>query len=162
MITSWIILLESIGVAAHVLEVLFGFPAEESLGFGRIGIVFRDVAGTAGSNDIRNSDVIDAGIGIDQIQDGIAMAGAEVDDLRAGVAGGIIAGFDMAFCQIHNMDVIPHTGAVRGGVIIAKDGQLFQFTDRYFSDIRHQIVRDALRILADHAALMSADGVEVS
>ena len=32
----------------------------------------------------------------------------------------------MAPGQIHNMDVVTHTGAVRGGVIVAKDVHLFQ------------------------------------
>ena len=117
MITSWIILLETIRVAAHVLEVLFCFPAEESPGFGRIGIVFRDVAGTAGSNDIRNSDVIDAGIGIDQIQDGIAVAGTKIDDFRAGMGSGIITGLHMALGQVNHMDIIPDAGAIRSGAL---------------------------------------------
>ncbi len=112
MIPFRIILLKTIGIAAHVLEGLFGFPAEESLGLGRIGIVFRDVAGTARSNDIRNGNIIHAGIGVDQLQDGIAMAGAEIDDLGAGMGSGIITGLDMALGQVNDMDIIPDAGTI--------------------------------------------------
>ena len=83
MIPLGIILLETVRVAAHILEVLFGFPAEKSLCFRGIGIVFGDVTGTARSNDIRNGDIIHAGIGIDQFQHGIAVAGTKIDDLGA-------------------------------------------------------------------------------
>ena len=162
MITSWIILLETIRVAAHVLEVLFGFPAEESLGFGRIGIVFRDVAGTAGSNDIRNSDVIDAGIGINQIQDGIAVAGTKIDDFRAGMGSGIIAGLHMAIGQVNHMDIIPDAGAIRSGIIIAENGELFQLAYGHLGDIGNKVVGNAGGILANEAGLMSADGVEIT
>ena len=151
MITSGILFLETIRVAAHILEVLFGFPAKKSFGFGRISIVFRDVAGTAGSNDIRNSDVIDTGIGIDQIQDGITVAGTKIDDLRTGMGSGIITGLYMALGQVNHMDIIPDAGAIRSGIIITENGELFQLTNGYLGDIGNKVVGDAGGILANEA-----------
>ena len=162
MIPFRIILLEPIGIAAHVLEVLFGFPAEESLGLGRISIVFRDVAGTARSNDIRNGNIIYAGIGVDQLQNGIAMAGAEIDDLGAGMGSGIITGLYMALGQVNDMDIIPDAGTIGRRIIIAENGELFQLADSHLGDEGNKVIGQAGRILTDEAGLMCADGVEVA
>ena len=90
------------------------------------------------------------------------MAGAQVDDLRAGMAGGIVAGQDMALGQIHHMDIVPDACAVGGGIVIAKDRQLFQLAHGDLGDEGHQVVGNAGRILADEAGSMGADGVEVA
>ena len=140
MIPLGIILLEPVRVAAHILEVLFGFPAEKLPGFGRISIVFGDVAGTARSNDIGNGDIIHAGIGIDQFQDRITMAGTKIDDLRAGMGSGIITGLHVALGQVDNMDIIPDAGTIRRGIIIAENGELFQLADSNFGDEGNKVI----------------------
>ena len=67
----------------------------------------------------------------------------------------------MAFSKVYNMDIIPHTGAVRSIVIIAEYAQPLQLANRNLGDIRHQIIRDSLWILSDAPALMRAYRVEV-
>ncbi len=64
--------------------------------------------------------------------------------------------------QIHNVDVVTHTGAVRGGVVVAKDVHLFQLAHSHLGDVGHQVVGDAVGVLADQAALVGTDGVEVA
>ena len=47
-------------------------------------------------------------------------------------------------------------------VVIAEDTDASQLADGNLCDIRKQVVRDALRILADQAALVRSDRVEVA
>ncbi len=68
----------------------------------------------------------------------------------------------MAAGQIAHVDVVAHTGAVRGGVVVAEDLNLFQLAHGHLGDVGHQVVGDAVGVLADEAGLMGADGVEVT
>ena len=60
------------------------------------------------------------------------------------------------------MDIIAHAGAVGRGVIVAEHMHLFQRAHGHLGDVGHQIVGDAVGVLADEAAFMSADGVEIA
>ena len=60
------------------------------------------------------------------------------------------------------MNIIPYAGAVMGRIVVTKYRQLFQFADRDFGDIRHEIVRDAGRVFADQAGGMSPDRIKVA
>ena len=64
--------------------------------------------------------------------------------------------------KVNSVDVIAHTGSVRSRVIIAEDTETFQLADSNLCDIRNQVVRDSLRILADQTALVCTDWVEVA
>ena len=68
----------------------------------------------------------------------------------------------MAACQVDYMDVIAHTRAVRRGVIIAEHANGLHFANRDLCDIRHEVVRNALRVFADKAAFVRANGIEVT
>ena len=109
-------MLEPVGIPAHILQRFFRLPAQKLFGFGRIGVVYRDIAGTARGDHIRYRDFVYAGKGTDHVQYGIPVAGAEVDDLGAGMPGCVVAGLDMTACQVDNMDVIADTGPVRCGI----------------------------------------------
>ena len=60
------------------------------------------------------------------------------------------------------MDVVAHAGAVGGGVIVAKDLNGLELAHGNLGDIGHQVVGDALGILADQARRMGADGIEIT
>ena len=64
--------------------------------------------------------------------------------------------------QIAHVDVVAHAGAVGGGVVVAKDLNGLELAHGDLGDIGHQVVGDALGVLADQARRMSADGVEVT
>ncbi len=68
----------------------------------------------------------------------------------------------MAAGQVHHVDVVTHTGAVRGGIVVAKDVYLFQLAHGHLGDVGHQVVGDAVGVLADEAGLMGTNGVEVA
>ena len=69
---------------------------------------------------------------------------------------------DMAAGQVHDVDVVAHAGAVGGGVVVAEDVDFFQLADGDLGDVGHQVVGDAVGVLADEAGLMGTDGVEVA
>ena len=60
------------------------------------------------------------------------------------------------------MDIVTDTCSVRSVVVITKDAQLF--TDAYCSlgDIWHEVIGYAVGIFANHAALMSANRIEIA
>ena len=60
------------------------------------------------------------------------------------------------------MNVVPHAGAVRGVVVVAEDAQLGKLAHGHLGDIGHQVVGNAIGVLAHGTALVSADGVEVA
>ena len=68
----------------------------------------------------------------------------------------------MAAGQIDDVDIVTHAGAVRGGVVVAEDMDLFQLADGDLGDVGHQVVGDAVGVLADEAGLVGTDGVEVA
>ena len=68
----------------------------------------------------------------------------------------------MAAGQVHDMDVVADAGAVGSGVVIAEDMDLFQLAHSHLGDVGHEVVGDAVGVLADEAGLVGADGVEVA
>ena len=62
--------------------------------------------------------------GLHHIEDGVALARSEVEDLRARVGHEIVDGGGVALRKIHHMDVVPNTGTVGGEVVVAEDDQL--------------------------------------
>ena len=59
------------------------------------------------------------------------------------------------------MDVIALAGAGRGRVVVAVDGESLAATDGDLLNVGHEVVRDALGVLADAAGRVRAHGVEV-
>ena len=74
----------------------------------------------------------------------------------------IVDGCHMAPGQIHHMDIVPHAGAVWGGIIVSEYGEVVPAAHGHLGDEGHQVVGDALGVLADSAALMGAHRVEVA
>ena len=99
---------------------------------------------------------------VDHIEYAVAFAGSEVVNGNALVVSQFLDGFYMAACQVNNMDVIADTSSVRSIVVITENADALEFSDGNLCDIRKQVVRDALRILSDKAALMRSDRVEVA
>ena len=68
----------------------------------------------------------------------------------------------MAERQVDNVDVVPHAGAVGRVIVVAVDINMVELADCDLSNIGHEICGDAFGVLADPAALVRADGVEVA
>ena len=99
---------------------------------------------------------------MEHVQHAVALAGAQVAHEQSALALQFLHRRHVALGQIHHMDIVPHAGAVGGGVVVAVDVKLFQLTHRHLGNIRHQVVGDAVGVLAHQAGLVGADGVEVA
>ena len=64
--------------------------------------------------------------------------------------------------KIHHVDVVAHAGAVVRGIVVAEHADAFQLAYGHLRNVGQQVVGDALGILADQAALVRADGVEIA
>ena len=64
--------------------------------------------------------------------------------------------------KVNNMNVVTHACAVGGGVVVAVDVEVVKLADCNLSNIGHKVVGDAVGVFADSAALVCADGVEVT
>ena len=149
-------------IAAHVRDVVLGLPAHHALGLGGIAPVGSDVAGAALADHVGQLLATSLGEGGDDLEYRGAGAGAQVKDLDAGLAVHPVKGGNVTRGQIAHVDVVAHAGAVGGGVVVAKDLNGLELAHGDLGDIGHQVVGDALGVLADQARRMSADGVEVT
>ena len=68
----------------------------------------------------------------------------------------------MADGQINHVQVVALAGAVRRGIIAAEDGQLLELAGCDAADVGHEVVGNSVRIVAQQAGFMRADGIEVS
>ena len=66
----------------------------------------------------------------------------------------------MALGEIDDVDVVPQAGAVRGVVVSAEDHELFTPAHSHLGDERDQVIRDALRVLADPAEGCAPTGLK--
>jgi hypothetical protein len=68
----------------------------------------------------------------------------------------------MAFDEIHDVNVVAHAGAVGRRIVVAKNTQLPAFACRHLGHVGQEVVRNAIRFLADQAAGVRADGIEIA
>ena len=68
----------------------------------------------------------------------------------------------MTLRQIDNMNVVAHTGAVRRGIVVAEHVQMVALADGGLRNIRHKIIGNAVRMLADFSAFVRTDRVEIA
>ena len=90
------------------------------------------------------------------------MAGAEVDRLHAGAVEDVVERLQMAHREVDHVDVVAHAGAVVRLVVVAVDGQVLELAGRHLRDVGQEVVGDAVGVLAEQAAFVRADGVEVA
>ena len=97
----------------------------------------------------------------DHLKHAAAGAGAQID----GKAFRAVEQFErrhVAGSQIHHVNIIPDAGPIGRVIIAAPDVQPVAPPDRDLGNKGDEIIGDAFRILADQAALMGADGIEIA
>ena len=72
-------------VAAHISQRPLRFPAKDLFRFGWIGINSCQISRAARADDVGDGDAVDLGEGMHHFQNTDAAAGAEIEDLAAGV-----------------------------------------------------------------------------
>ena len=157
-----IVRLPAPAVAAHILERILGVPAEDARTLVRAGVHGRQVARTARRDPVRHMHVVGRLEGVHHLEHAVALAGAEVEDALARVLRHVGDRRDVAAREVHDVDIVAHARAVRRVIVVAKDAQALAAADGRLRDIGHEVVRHAARVLADEAARVRADGVEVA
>ena len=93
----------------------------------------------------------------------IALDRAEPERLaRADFAAHPVECGNMPARQVDHVDVIAHARTIRCGIVVAEHADRSELANRDLRHIGHQVVGDALRVLADKAALVRTDRVEVA
>ena len=147
-------------ISAHAIEVVFRNPAEYVFGLLWVGIVFRNIARTARLNINGKLTAACAAERRHHIKHTRAFTGAEVHDLNARLAIHPVERRDMAACQVNHVDVIAHTRAIGRGVVVAEHANGLHFANRDLCDIRHEVIRNALRVFADKALSCAPMGLK--
>ena len=68
----------------------------------------------------------------------------------------------MTFCKVNHMNIVSHTSSVQSIIVITEYTQFFQLAYSHLCNIWHQIIWNAVWILADSSALMCSDWVKVA
>ena len=139
-----------------------GRPAENLVGSSRVGDTLGNVSRATVGDLVRNRQpgrFFDAG---DELQHTGADALAEVVVLVAVLLVEVFERRYMTLDEIHDVDVITHTGAVDRWPVVAEHHDLFTLAGSDFHHHGHQVVGLTLRRLGNFARLVRADRVEVA
>ena len=137
-------------------------PAELFFCFGSVRVAGGDIAGAAVSDYVRD---FNAGCFFEvlyDIEDAVAFAGAQVVDVEAGFVFDFLKGLYVSPGQVYYVDIISDAGSVGGVVVVAEYVKLFQLAYGNLGDVGHQVIGDAVGVLADGSALMGTDGIEIA
>ena len=150
------------GVLRHFVKVARHAPVQLAIGLFSVRPVGREVAFAARREVVVNRFAAGFAKSVDHVEHAAADACAKVIDMHAGFISQFFHRRDVAVGQVHHVNVVAHAGAIFGWVVVAEYRQRFTTADRDLRDIRHQVVRDALRIFTHIARRMRADRVEVA
>ena len=98
---------------------------------------------------------------MDNIQNGIAPSGTQVEHLHTTALLNGLQGFHMSLRKVDHMDIVSHTGAVRCIVVVPEHVQMIQLAHRHLRDVGHQIVGHAVGVLPDQPRLVGTNGVKI-
>jgi hypothetical protein len=71
-------------------------------------------------------------------------------------------GTQVAFGQVHHIDIVAHAGAVGCGVVVSENRKFGQLAHRNLGNVGQQVVGYAVWIFTDQAAFVGAHRVEVT
>lgn len=162
MVAGGVVFLEVPGVAAHVVDVAGGAPAQLGLRLGGVAVAGGDVARAAWLDGVGHVQPVRLLKGVHHVEHRVAVACAQVVDGEAlALLDGLQCG-DVSGGEVHDVDVVAHSGAVGGVIVVAKDSQLLASANGGLGDVGHEVVGDAVGVLAYESALVRPDGVEVA
>jgi len=87
---------------------------------------------------------------------------AEIVDDTSRAAGELLERLEVALGKVDDMDVVAHARAVMSVVVGAEDREVRPLADGDLLDERHEVIGDALGILANATRRVRADRVEVA
>ena len=171
-------------VGAHAVEVVLRDPAQLVARFVAGRVVYSYVARATRLDLVGQLASAGALEGMYHVQHAGARAGSQIENAHAATravrcrfarhgagrfrfAGAHFAAHPVerrhvAARKVHHVDVVAHAGAVVRGIVVAEHADAFQLAYGHLRNVGQQVVGDALGILADQAALVRADGVEIA
>ena len=99
---------------------------------------------------------------MNNIEHTVSFSGSEIIYLAAVCFQQSIKSLDMAERKVNNMDIVAHTCAVMGRIIVPADIEIRELAYRHLRNIRHKVSGNTVGILAYTPALVRTDGIEVA
>mmetsp|Transcript_9861 Transcript_9861/g.21966 ORF Transcript_9861/g.21966 Transcript_9861/m.21966 type:complete len:281 (-) Transcript_9861:409-1251(-) len=167
--------LPPIRVRAHLLQPARGRPAQLLQSPGRVRVADSDVPRPALPE--LEGQRVPRGLlhGRHHVQHAVASARAQVEHRVLPVPVGlrglgrvlrvrlhVLERGDVPLGQVHHVDIVAHACAVLRGIVFAKNGQLFPAPDDDLVHVGHEVIGDAVGVLADAAGGVRAHWVEVA
>ena len=149
-------------VADHVREGSSGLPAELTLCLRGVSVVFRLIARTARSELVGDLYAVLLHEGVHYLENTDALPASKIVGVEAGLSHAVPERRRVPLGEVHHVDVVPDAGAVRRLIVVPENPQMVKLTYSYLGDVGHQVVRYAIRVLADKPALVGAYRVEVA
>ncbi|MBT9177246.1 MAG: hypothetical protein DDT20_01579 [Firmicutes bacterium] len=111
-------------ISDHFTQVALCAPVEHARGAGGICKAGGHIASAPWGDFVGHSDAVFCCKGVYKLKHGCTFAGAEVKDTDAWQE--FLKRGHMPFSEVDNVDIVAHTGAVRGVIIVAKHAQAGQ------------------------------------
>ena len=138
-----------------------GFPAEDFLGFCRIGDQAGWISFPAGAVADGNLLPGDFFSGFQDFPDGKPQAGTQVEALRGASLHQVVHGFQVGVRQVVHVDVVPDAGAVRSIIIRPENFNVFLLPGQRQQNVGNE-VGFRFMALAQLSIRVCACGVEVA
>mmetsp|Transcript_18949 Transcript_18949/g.56197 ORF Transcript_18949/g.56197 Transcript_18949/m.56197 type:complete len:275 (-) Transcript_18949:557-1381(-) len=149
-------------VGAHLLEAELRLPPHLLLRLARLAVADRHVARPPVREHVLERLAARELVRREHLQHRVPRPRAKVVHHAPRVGRHLLERRQVTLGQVDHVDVVPHAGAVGRRVIVTEDGEARPLADGDLLQEGHQVVRDALRVLADAAGRVCADGVEVA
>ena len=127
-----------------------------------VGASETDIPRPARCQGIGNGTTARRGKSPHHVQNRIAATGPEIGCQQAVIGQQVIQGGEMTLDEIHDVDVVANAGAVGRRIIAAENVQALASAVGDLRHIRQEIIRHAIRRLADQSAFMGANRVEIT
>ena len=145
------------GVQVVVLRLPSQHPDGLLRGGDQLGRVARAARGNLGGNRVSG----DRSGHVHHLFDGEADAVAQIKDVVLPALHQVVQRQNVRLGQVVDMDVVAHTGAVLGGIVVAEDADRLPLLQRHLQDNRNQVGLGVVR-LTDLAGGVRAAGVKVA
>src|SRR6267378_4135584 len=148
-------------IAAHVVEAVFRLPAKHLFGERWVGIALGHIPRTALDALEGDRSAARALECAHRLQHRNSAPGAQVHRDPPPLPQHGFHRCEMATRQIDDMNVVTYPSTVTRGIVAAEHPKPVANARGNLSDIRHQVVRNALRVFTDQSARVSTRGIEV-
>lgn len=149
------------GIGTHVGQVASSLPSKQLAGLYCIRIATRHIPYAAITKLVWDPLPTGSLKGLDDLEHAVPAPRPQVDGGAVRLRQALERA-QVALGEVDHVDVVAHASAVGRGVVAAPDAQALAPAGGDLGDEGHEVVGDALRVFADQAAGVGADGVEIA